>query len=170
MRKDFAMFNKIRIFLRTAAESIKNDRYSRILVAILLITFVIRVWGIWNIEQTDEFNEVFEALKVDSGHLNLDRWNKKVLIYILAVEYGIFFATGWILGIYSSVADFASKIVVNMAPLFIIGRATSAFFGTVIVFVTYLMGRNYLAKKSDSLLLCFYVSILFMLSTRALYL
>lgn len=152
------MLEKIGAFLRNILESIKRDRYSKILLAILLTSFIIRIWGIWNIEQTDEFNEVFEALKVDSGHLNLERWNKKLLIYILAVEYGILFGAGWVLGIYSSVSDFASKIVINMAHLFIIGRVTSAVFGTLMVFVTYLIGKRLYSRKVGligALFLCF---------------
>ena len=62
------------------------DANERILLLILVLSLALRIWGIWNIEQTDEYNEVFEALKIDSGYLNYERWNKKVLIYILAVE------------------------------------------------------------------------------------
>ena len=99
-----------------------QDRHVRWLIVILFVGFLIRFWGIWNIEQTDEFNEVFEALKVDSGRLNLLRWNKKVLVYILAIEYGIYFCAGWVTGLFQSVPDFISKIVINMQPLFILGR------------------------------------------------
>ncbi|MEW6418482.1 MAG: glycosyltransferase family 39 protein [Nitrospirota bacterium] len=130
----------------------------RMLLMLLSIAFVLRIWGIWNIEQTDEFNEVFEALKVDSGNLNFDRWNKKVLIYILAIEYGIYFGIGWVIGLFHSVSDFASKIVVDMSPLFIIGRATSAIFGTAIVFVTYAIGKRLFNRETGlfaALFLCF---------------
>jgi len=127
---------------------LREDAYVKMLLLLIIIAFIIRIWGIWNIEQTDEFNEVFEALKVDSGRLNLERWNKKVLIYILALEYGIYFFAGWVAGIFSSISDFASKIVINMSPLFIIGRATSASFGTLIVLFTYLIGSKLFNKQT----------------------
>lgn len=139
-------------------KALQQDTHAKILLSILVLSFVLRVWGIWNIEQTDEFNEVFEALKVDSGSLNLDRWNKKVLIYILAVEYALYFGMGWLFGIFSSVSDFASKIAVDMAPLFIIGRVTSAIFGTAIVFITYLVGKRLFDKEAGlyaAIFLCF---------------
>lgn len=135
-----------------------NDPHLRLLVIILFAGFLLRFWGIWNIEQTDEFNEVFEALKVDSGRLNLDRWNKKLLIYILAIEYAIYFCVGWLVGIFNSVSDFASKVVVDMQPLFIMGRATSAVFGSLIIFVTYKIGSILFDRRIgviSSLFICF---------------
>jgi 4-amino-4-deoxy-L-arabinose transferase-like glycosyltransferase len=137
-----------------------KDAQLRVLLIILFIGFLARFWGIWNIEQTDEFNEVFEALKVDSGRLNLDRWNKKVLVYILAVEYGSYFCFGWIGGIFSSVSDFASKTVSDMSALFIIGRATSAFFGTAIILMTYKIASLLFSRRVGlvaSLFICFNV-------------
>jgi 4-amino-4-deoxy-L-arabinose transferase-like glycosyltransferase len=146
-----------RIIKDNIVASLKDPRL-RLFAVILFVSLLLRVWGIWNIEQTDEFNEVFEALKVDSGHLNIERWNKKLLIYILAVEYGIFFGAGWVLEIYSGVSDFVSKIVINMTPLFIIGRVTSAVFGTLMVFVTYLIGKRLYSREAaliGILFLCF---------------
>ncbi len=126
----------------------RKNFYNRALLVILLVAFIFRIWGIWNIEQTDEFNEVFEALKINSGSLNYERWNKKVLIYILAIEYGIYFVIGWLFGIFQGISDFATKIAIDMSPLFIMGRATSAFFGTLIVLVTYLIGSKLFNKEA----------------------
>lgn len=117
---------------------------------VLFSGLVLRIFGIWHVEQNDEFNEVFEAIKVASGKLNIYRWNKKGFIYILAGEYGIYFIISWLLGIYSSIADFAHKIVRDMTPLFIIGRTTSAVFGTVIIFFTYKIGEQF--KKNTGLI------------------
>jgi 4-amino-4-deoxy-L-arabinose transferase-like glycosyltransferase len=135
-------------FIKQYWNILQNDTNERILLLILVLSLSLRMWGIWNIEQTDEYNEVFEALKIDSGYLNYERWNKKVLVYILAVEYALYFGAGWLTGIFVSISDFASKIVIDMTPLFIIGRATSAIFGTAIVFVTYLIGKNLFDKKA----------------------
>ncbi|MFX0125847.1 MAG: ArnT family glycosyltransferase [Candidatus Hodarchaeota archaeon] len=135
-----------------------QDPNLQLLLIILFVGFLLRFWGIWNIERTDEFNEVFEALKVDSGRLNLDRWNKKVLIYILAVEYGIYFCIGWLMGIFSNVSEFASKIVTDISPLFLIGRTTSALFGTIVIFVAYKIGTLLFDERVGllaSLFMCF---------------
>ena len=145
-------------YFRKILLSLRDDSHTRLLFLILLLAFLVRVWGIWNIEQTDEFNEVFEALKVDSGNLNYERWNKKVLIYVLAAEYALFFAIGWLVGTFQGVSDFISKIVIDMSPLFLIGRATSALFGTLIVFMTYLIGNRLFSREAalvSSLFLCF---------------
>jgi hypothetical protein len=111
--------------------------------AIILTALALRLWGIWNVSATDEYNEVLEALRVGSGHLNFMRWGKRVYLYLLAVEYGIYFALGWILDIFQSRMDFAAQIVRNMEPLFIIGRITSALCGTLTVAWLYQIGRRF---------------------------
>ena len=70
---------------------VREDRYVQILLAILLFGIVLRYYGLRNAESTDEYNEVFEALRVASGKFNTNRWHKKGFQNILAVEYGIYF-------------------------------------------------------------------------------
>jgi len=134
--------------------------HHRLLLLILLTAFVLRIWGVWNADSTDEYNEVFEALRVCSGHLNLERWGKRFYLYILSVEYGIYYSVGRILHLFDSPIDFATKIVRNLTPLFILGRATSAIFGTASVFMTYLIGKSFGNKTVGlvaALFLCFNV-------------
>lgn len=133
-------------------------RRHRLLLLLLTTAFLVRVWGIWNADSTDEYNEIFEALRVCSGHLNLERWFKRFYLYLLSVEYGIFYAVGWLLQHFSSPADFASKIVRDMTPLFFLGRATSAVMGTVSVIMTYQIGARLFGKHAGlvaATLLCF---------------
>jgi hypothetical protein len=113
------------------------------LYAILTLAFALRVWGIWNVTTTDEYNEVFEALRVCSGHLNLERWGKRFYLYILAVEYGIYYSLGWVCGIFQNPLHFAEKIVRNMEPLLILGRITSVVTGALTVAVVYQTGKRY---------------------------
>lgn len=110
---------------------------------IVLVALLLRFWGIWNVSTTDEYNEVLEALRVGSGHLNLMRWGKRVYLYLLAVEYGIYFVIGWMMDVFQSPMHFAARIVRNMEPLFIMGRATSALCGTLTVGWLYLIGRRF---------------------------
>lgn len=124
---------------------------------ILTAAFAIRIWGIWNVSTTDEYNEVIEALRVASGHLNFERWIKRLYLYILAGEFGVYYIVGRILGIFVSPMDFAEKIIRNMEPLFILGRITSAIFGTYTVGLTYLIGKRFFNRRVGmmaSFLLC----------------
>jgi len=126
-------------------QAITSSRY--IFWSILLLALFLRLWGIWNANSTDEYNEVFEALRVCSGHFNFERWGKRFYLYILSVEYGIYYSIGWILQIFDNSIDFATQIVRNLTPLFMLGRITSAIFGTASVFMTYLVGKSLANKK-----------------------
>jgi len=114
----------------------------RLLLFLLALAFLLRIWGIWNADSSDEYNEVFEALRVCSGHLNYERWFKRFYLYILSIEYSFFYAVGWLLQQFASPADFAAKIIRDLTPLFLIGRVTSAVMGTISVFMTYRIGNS----------------------------
>lgn len=113
-----------------------------ILLSILVLGVILRFYGLQNAENTDEYNEVFEALRVASGKFNTNRWHKKGFQNILAVEYGIYFVLGYLGQIFSSPMDFAAKIIRNMEPLFLIGRYTVAAMGTLSIGVLYLIGKS----------------------------
>jgi hypothetical protein len=115
-------------------------------VLVVVLALLARSWGIWNVSTTDEYNEVIEALRVCSGHLNYDRWIKRFYLYILAPEFGIYFVIGWIGGLFQSPMDFAEKIARNLDPLFIIARATSVAAGTATVALTYKLGEKYFTR------------------------
>lgn len=134
-----------------------NNRPDTFFWFILLAAFMIRIWGIWNVSTTDEYNEVIEALRVASGHLNFERWIKRLYLYILAGEFGVYYILGRILGIFLSPIDFAEKIIRNMEPLFILGRITSAILGTYTVCLTYVIGKRFFNRRVGmiaSFLLC----------------
>jgi|MTBAKSStandDraft_2_1061841.scaffolds.fasta_scaffold01518_8 4-amino-4-deoxy-L-arabinose transferase-like glycosyltransferase len=139
----------------------RNDTYQPTtfwLFILILVALLLRIWGVWNATSTDEYNEVFEALRVGSGQLNFERWFKRFYLYILAVEYGVYFAAGWILNFFSSPSDFAVKILRDPYPLFILGRITSAILGTGSVLLTYFVGRllyNRTVGLIAALFLCF---------------
>ena len=129
-------------------------------LALLIIAFILRIWGIWNATSQDEYNEVFEALRVCSGNLNFERWFKRFYLYILAVEYGVYYVIGWIFNLFQSPNDFAVKIIRDPYPLFMLGRITSAVLGTGSVWLTYLVGRQLYSRSVGliaALFLCFNV-------------
>jgi hypothetical protein len=118
------------------------SEYYVLLFLILLSGFLLRIWGIWNIDGQDEYNEIFEALRVCSGHLNIERWAKRFYLYVLAFAYGVYYVIGWVFQVFHAPMDFATRIVRNMQPLFLIGRSISVIFGTASLFMTYLIGKS----------------------------
>ena len=137
---------------------VREDRYVQILLAILLFGIVLRYYGLRNAESTDEYNEVFEALRVASGKFNTNRWHKKGFQNILAVEYGIYFVVGYVANIFSSPMDFAAKIIRNMDPLFLIGRYTTATMGTLSIGILYLIGKS-LYNKTVGLIAAAFLAV-----------
>ena len=137
-----------------------TDIRSHVIIFCLFFALAIclRLWGIWNVSTTDEYNEVLEALRVGSGHLNYDRWFKRFYLYILAVVYGVGYVAGWLLDFFSNPMDFATKVVRNMEPLFIAARVVSATAGALTVALLYHIGRMYFSRRAAviaALLLCF---------------
>lgn len=123
-------------------DHIKSNRHLQILLIILFVGALLRFYGLHNAENTDEYNEVIEALRVASGEFNIDRWHKKGYQNILAIEYGIYFIIGYVLQIFHSPMDFAAKIIRNMEPLFLIGRYTTASLGTASIALIYFIGKR----------------------------
>lgn len=124
-----------------------SARFKTVLIFLIALAFFVRFWGIWNVSTTDEYNEVFEALRVCAGHLNYERWIKRLYLYLLAFQYGVYFCGGWLLGVFHSPMDFAEKIIRNMEPLFLIGRFTSVVAGTLTVWVVYVAGRRFFNER-----------------------
>lgn len=129
-----------------------------ILLSILVLGIALRFYGLHNAENTDEYNEVFEALRVASGKFNTNRWHKKGFQNILAIEYGVYFVIGYLGQIFSSPMDFAAKIIRNMEPLFLIGRYTVATMGTLSIALLYLIGKS-LYNKTVGLIAAAFLAV-----------
>jgi len=128
-------------------ENMKKENIQYSLCFILFLSLALRLWGIWNVTTTDEYNEVIEALRVCSGHFNFERWVKRGYLYVLSIEYGIYYAIGWVFNAFNSPTDFAEKIVRNMEPLFVLGRITSAVFGACTVGLLYKIGSDFFNSR-----------------------
>ena len=125
-----------------------NKQSFYVFFVVISIAFLIRLWGIWNVSTTDEYNEVLEALRICSGHFNFERWIKRFYLYILALQYGLYFTIGWVLDMFQNPMDFAEKIVRNMEPLFIIARFTSVLAGTTTVALLYKIGKTFFNRRT----------------------
>ena len=122
--------------------AIRDNRVIQLLLIVLIGCVALRFYGLHNAENTDEYNEVFEALRVASGQFNLNRWHKKGFQNILAIEFGFYFVIGYLFQVFKSPMDFAAQIVHNMEPLFLIGRYTNAVLGSASVLLLFLVGRK----------------------------
>jgi hypothetical protein len=69
-------------------------------------------------------------------------WNNPPFYkYVLLGEYAGLFGIGRLLGWYTSVADFGTQLRLDPTWLYLLGRATSALFGTLTVLVAYWLGK-----------------------------
>jgi len=121
---------------------LQKDQNLKVLLVIMIAGGILRYYGLSNAENTDEYNEIFEALRVASGKFNLERWHKKGFQNILAVEYGFYYVIGYLANKFGNPSDFAAKIVRNMEPLFLMGRYTVASMGTASIGLLYLVGKR----------------------------
>ena len=137
------MMNKLSMTI----ESVMKDKYNQLFLLILVLGTILRYYGIFNAENTDEYNEVMEALRVASGSLNYERWMKKGYQNLLAVEYGVFFVVGYLANLFQNPMDFAEKIVQDMEPLFLIGRYTTATLGILSILLLYVIGSKLYGKR-----------------------
>lgn len=128
--------------IANAQRAIRDSRVIQLLLIVLIGCVALRFYGLHNAENTDEYNEVFEALRVASGQFNLNRWHKKGFQNILAIEFGFYFVIGYLFQIFKNPMDFAAQIVHNMEPLFLIGRYTNAVLGSASVLLLFLAGRR----------------------------
>ena len=128
--------------IANAQRAIRDNRVIQLLLIVLIGCVALRFYGLHNAENTDEYNEVFEALRVASGQFNLNRWHKKGFQNILAIEFGFYFVVGYLFQVFKSPMDFAAQIVHNMEPLFLLGRYTNAVLGSASVLLLFLAGRR----------------------------
>lgn len=135
-----------------------EKRIRSFFIGLLVISLLLKLIGIWNVSSPDEYIEVIEALRVGSGHLNFERWIKRVYLYIIAFEYGIYFIIQLIIGQIQSSADFASKVIRDMQPLLIIARVTSVIFSTVTLVGVFKIGKR-IHSSLCGLISCFFLII-----------
>jgi hypothetical protein len=137
---------------------VENYRYIVLLGLIITVGIILRFYGIFNAENTDEYNEVIEALRVASGKFNYERWWKKGYQNILAILYGVYYIIGYLLGQFNSPMHFAERIIPDMYPLFIIGRFTTAIMGIMSIILLYNISKN-LWNERVGLFAAFFLSV-----------
>ena len=82
-------------FINILKEKLYYNKIRIIMFAILLLAFMLRIWGIGfglpYIYSTDEWFEVKRALKLGAGLFEFERTGKGGYFYLLFIEYGIYY-------------------------------------------------------------------------------
>ena len=137
------------------------------LAAVVLLGGFLRLWGIDfglpNIYcRPDETTLVHRALSIASGDLNPHFFNYPSLqFYLLAIVYGVYFAVGYMAGLFSSVADFERLYFFDPSSFFLLGRLLTALMGTACIAVVYGIGRQ-LQNSRTGLLAAFFIACSFL--------
>ena len=130
----------------------KISTHSMFLILIIILGFILRVWGI-NFGLPDlygpaEFYTVNNAVSYGGGSLEpLNFAHPPLLSYIIFILYGFYFIVGYILGSFASVHQYAVQFFLNPSPFYLIGRFVSAFIGTLTILLTYVLGKKVFNRK-----------------------
>lgn len=68
-------------------------------------------------------------------------------MYLLFIEYGLFFVIGKIVGVFSSLNDFIILFFKNKGHFLLIARLTVMLFGVGTVYVLYRLGRDFFNRR-----------------------
>ncbi len=146
-----AIVNSIKLFSEMLSLPLFKQIEKNPIIAILAFASILRFWGIWHgypfSYYPDEQHFVNRALSFGSGDLNPHWFHKPAfLMYILFVEYGIFFVIGKFTGMFSNVDSFAVYYFQNPWPFILIGRITVTLFGIATIYVVYKIGEKFWTK------------------------
>jgi len=127
-----------------------------ILVLILSVAFGIRFAGIFHdlpfVYNPDELHLLNRTMSFGSGDLNPHWFHKPAFfLYLLFVEFGVYFVIGKLIGLFHSVHDFAMLYFMSKSTFLLIGRGTVVLFSVATVYLTYLVGRENLGRKTGLL-------------------
>jgi 4-amino-4-deoxy-L-arabinose transferase-like glycosyltransferase len=118
----------------------------RIVWAVLLTAFLLRLWGTWYglpyLYIIDEYHEVMRALQLGTGSFNFDRVGKGGFYFVLFFEYGIYFVLLKLAGVVASAEDFGRLFARDPSAFYWMGRATAAIIGAMTVAVAFQTARR----------------------------
>jgi len=124
-----------------------------ILFLIILLTFFLRIYGINfglpYLYNPDEPTFVSRAMHFGTGDLNPHWFGHpgSTLMYILFLLYGVYFVLGHLLGIFPDWQSFETLFQTDPTTFYLIGRTTTVLFGTLTVFLVYLIAKKIYNKK-----------------------
>lgn len=123
-----------------------------LLFGVLALAAIVRLWGIQhdlpNSYYGDEQHFVNRALSFGSGDLNPHWFHKPAFyMYLLYVEYGVYYCVGWLLGLWNSVDEFAVSYIRDPSAFYLIGRLTTLGFGIATIWGVYRIGERHFSKS-----------------------
>lgn len=124
-------------------------RYSEFILIFIILSAALALrllgidFGLPYVFYPDEAVIVNHAVAFGTGDLNPHYFNYPSLyMYIMFAIYGLIYVVGWLIGIFTSTADF-SRLFFNDVTLFYLpGRLISALCGVASVAMVYLLGRR----------------------------
>ncbi len=131
--------------------TLKQIKYA--IVAIMCLAASLRILGIWHDYPysffPDEAHFVKRALSFGSFDFNPHWFHKPAFyMYVLFIEYGIYFVFGKIAGLWSTASEFAISYVKNPGPFYIIGRLSTAIFSLGSIYVVYKIGERHIKQNA----------------------
>ncbi|MCH8957064.1 glycosyltransferase family 39 protein [candidate division KSB1 bacterium] len=123
------------------------------ILAILALAFVLRFVGIWyglpSLYNSDEPTIVSQALSFGTRKSLEPTFLQypTLYFYFLFFIYGIYFAIGFVLGIFNSILDFGASFFLDPTGLFLVGRFLSVVLGTFSVWVIFRLGQRFFSKN-----------------------
>jgi hypothetical protein len=117
------------------------------LVAILGLAAGLRLWGIGHdlpfSYYGDELYMMKRAMAMGTGDLDPHWFHKPgLLMYLLALCYGLYYAAGRLAGAWGSTAAFGAHFLADAGPFLLIGRLVISACGVATVYVVYRLARR----------------------------
>jgi hypothetical protein len=129
-------------------------KFDWVLLVILVTGGIARYWGInFGLPHTDcrpdESIIVLHALGFFSGDFNPHYFHYPTFyMYIIWFFYVLYFISGKMLGRYSSTSDLLQESIINPNNFYLIDRITSAFLGTITIFIVYQIIKEIIDRKT----------------------
>jgi len=130
------------------------QRASTLTVPWFLLVFLgaaaLRIVGFWTgypHAWSDEFNFVHRALAVGTGDFAPQDFTRPAFyIYLVCIEYGVFYLIGLLFDWWSSTEEFAMEYLNSTAYLVVLGRALCVVFSLATVLVVYRTGVRHFGQ------------------------
>jgi 4-amino-4-deoxy-L-arabinose transferase-like glycosyltransferase len=131
----------------------RGEQASLLLLAILIVSFYLRVWGsgfglpAYTLYHPDEHALVERAAEILwTGDWNLHRFNyPSFYAYVQTLAYSLYFLWRAAQGLWSQVPQWV------VPQYYHVGRLVTALFGTLTVLAVYLVGRQYRGRRTGLL-------------------
>lgn len=131
--------------------------YRGLLLLLLLTSLCLNLWGVSyglpNRYYPDEGRIVNHALAFGMGDLNPHYFNYPALsMYLLFIFYGIYFFTGYLVGVFQTATDFQLLFFSDPSSFYLIGRIWNALVGVAVVGLVYRLGKEAFRNRKIGLL------------------